>query len=462
MSVQFYAYVLASAVGLGSLSAIFVLLSSVEVKGNVGLLSVGTFFILAIASSCIVYPFLVRLIGRKYSLLLGDASIIVFGVAMLFPTPAVTIITRALTGLMESPIWSATFAIAASYRVPALEDASDKSGKGKVLRLITILGCAQAIMNLVPFAILRNSIAEPGLGGVDNITQYDDCGAKDCPYTYATKSYDPVFSRLIPLVTSLYIVVGIFTVLQTGMLIVHWVVVPNDLDNNDSEGENLLNEGDKQSVKQPSRKWDILQRLKDSLVAVRNNLVTATGLLTAPSQFFYGLYVGFIWSNYSRSFVSCVCGVRVVGLCMFITILCSTIVSLIIAFVKFKVSVPFLSVVNAVAALPTFGIAVWWVPDVNTLYIPYVLAVLFGICHGFARTIAYTIPVTYFPDIDTGYTLCSCWIAIGTLVSQLISIWLCTISVLYVVASVLLLSLCALVLGDYLHNAALNKQTNPR
>lgn len=229
----------------------------------------------------------------------------------------------------------------------------------------------------------------------------------------------------------------------------HWAILPNDCVTN-SETINLLNQSKKEHLKSSNTMPVVWKHLKESFIVLRKNLISYRSLFTAPSQLFYGLLGGFIWSDFTRSFVSCTLGVHSVGLCMFIVNSTSSMTTLLIALVTKKISVRFLAVSNILLDLPTCLLSIVWTPSSDTSYFPYVLATIFGVCHGLSRTIIFTIPVKYFLDIDAGYTLCSCWMSVGVLLSQFISVRLCTISVLYVVMAWSLLSSFALLVGDFL------------
>lgn len=215
MDAGFYTHASATSVIAGSLICIFTLQSSVEVKGNVGLVSLGAYYGVAVVSSCMVYPFLIRLIGRKYNLLLGDASSIIFGVALIYPMPIITIVTRALLGFLEPSFWSASFAIAASYQISTSYFATDEDKTKKVLRLIVIIGIGQGLMSLLPNVILKESYELDKIGVV-NVSYDIKCGAQDCPTEYSDTPHNPIYRNLIPSPTSLHIFVGILAGIQMG------------------------------------------------------------------------------------------------------------------------------------------------------------------------------------------------------------------------------------------------------
>lgn len=450
MAAAFYKFAIPTSIITGSLLTLYTLQSSVGAKQNVGIVSFASYYGTAVLSASVVYPFLLRLIGRKYSLLLGDASAVIFAMLFLSPISEVTITIKAFVGLLETCIWAAAYTYASSY-----DSCGEGEETGNVAKFVTILSAAQAGMTILPIAILRNTASPVD---VAQHVQYDGnetvnlvCGAVDCPSTYySSKNDSAIYHYLIPSRLSLNILVGVFTLVQGGVLIYHIVFLPSDYSSNPGgERTNLLPPqnvpGDTTPKSRPVRAW---RHLKESVANMFENLISVQSVFTFPVQVSYGLIAGFLWSGFARSFISCPLGVQTVGLCMLVANSVSAIVSASVVQFRKYISMRTLSALSLLVNLTTCTFAMLWDPSPATLYVPYLLSAMFGASYTVARLVKAIIPVIYFRDTDTAYSLAECWGSIGIMICQIISDELCTTSVLYVLAAFSMFSICVLIAGD--------------
>lgn len=444
-SCRFYVYACTTSIIVGSLSCVFTLQSSVQAKNGTGSLSTTSYYACTIASAFVVYPLLLRFLGRKYNLLLGDVSCILFGLTLLMPSQVLPIIVNAVAGLLTCSVWSSAFAIAVSFG-STKTDANTKDVQTGVKNsscFVAILGFGQSLINILPLAILRNF----GSHTIDNVTtNLTSCGAGDCPKEYSTDEDHSIYNNLVPSRPSLYIFVGVLAFLQITVVTVHWALLPNDRPTIPEETPLIEGQGVTERVNLEWREI-IMKFFKEPLAAIWRSLITAESSFTFCSQLHFGIVTRFVWLVFSRSFVSCTFGVQQVGLLMLIFYLMSATTCLLAAKCLLTITIRYLTILKSLLDLTACAIAIMWIPSQKTFYVVYVLAALFGICQGLSRSLVYSLPVFYFKDIDAGYILCTFWAAIGIALCGLVSANVCTMYILYAVVASTIISTSTLLVG---------------
>lgn len=451
---RFYVYSGATSIIIGTLSCVFTLQSSIQAQNGAGGLSLAAYYISTVASSTVVYPFLLRLFGRKYNLLLGDATCIIFGITLLLPSHELPIVVNAVTGIFACSLWSAAFAVAASFAssYADVDPKTEQSERRNSALFIAILSFGQSLINILPEVTLRNAGAET-IGDMPlNGTKDFLCGAEDCPREYSAENDHPIYKNLVPTRTSLYIFVGILVLLQIGVSIVHWVLVPNDKPTDHSEESRLLASREKAEYKTCRWRDNASKLFQDSLVTTWRSLLSRESAFTFTSQIHFAFLSGFLWLSFTRSFISCTLGVQKVGFVMLIFYVVSASTSFIAAHCLNGIRIYFVTISKCLLDLITCILAVVWVPSEETIYIVYVLAILFGICHGLSKTLAYSLPVIYFKDIDAGFTLCICWDGVGVGLGGILSVNVCSMYILYALIMSSIISTSTLVFGACFYN----------
>lgn len=193
---------------------------------------------------------------------------------------------------------------------------------------------------------------------------------------------------------------------------------------------------------------NIRSHFRASLTSVRKTFFTAEGFYTLPSQLYFGLITGFLWSEFTRSYASCTIGVQNVGWVMFAANFASAITSAVLTRFGQALSARTLTVTRSLCDIAICTTLLVWKPSPDSLYVPYMLAALLGIAIGFSKLLAYTLLVTHLRDIDAACTLCFCWDGMGIAVVQLVSIWFCTGHVIWMVLGFSIFSSVVLFVGD--------------
>lgn len=454
---RFYVYCVVTAIVTGTLKCLFTLQSSIQVKRGIGVMSLGAYYALGIPGSIIIYPFLLRIIGRKYNLILGDACAMCFGLALLFPATSYgAIYIRAIVGLFEPSLWCAAYAIAANYDTSEDEGRRDGNRTRNVARFMAITGFVLAIANMVPELVLKKSmpIIVDGKEAINlNISIY--CGANDCASAYSAREEHPVFHNLIPSKQSIYILVGVIAVLQMSVMVIHFIMLPSDALPGHPETDTLVSKVNHKTERENidcKLMRGVLEHLKISLSTIGLSFLSLSTLLAFSSHLHLGFYTGFRWSVFSRSFIACPLGVDRVGLCMFIDNFMSASVSLLVGKVCEKISLRALTCTGFIFDFALCGVMIAWTPNGNTLYVPYLLAVLTGLCQGLSRTLSGAI-ASSSGDVDTAFTIRSAVVSIGIMISQFLAAKVCTVTLIIVIATSSLISTCTLIARDCLYSA---------
>lgn len=450
---KLYVYAAATSIIIGSYSCIFTLQSSVRAKSGTGSISSAAYTIGGIASAFIVYPILLRFLGRKYNLLLGDLSCIVFGVTLFLPSFAAPIVVNLVMGTLMCSLWSAAFAVFVS--LASMKRSADSTEERRIATnpgfFIATLSFGQSLINILPEVTLRNLNATT-VGNVPvNETTRFLCGADDCPSEYSTKEGHPIYNNLVPSKTSLYIFVGILAFLQIFVLIVHWALVPNDQPTNLEESPLICEQAEAENMSHDFRQTT-LRLVKDSLITMWRNLKSRESLFTFSTQMHFGFLSAFVWITFTRSFVSCTLGVQEVGFLMLIFYFASATTSFFVAKCLRDGRTHRLTISKFLLEVITLIFAIIWIPSIDTIYVVYLLAIFLGIAQGLSKTLAYSIPVIYFKDIDAGYAFSTCWDCLGMTITGILSVHVCSMYILYALIMSSVISTSSLVIGSYFFN----------
>ncbi|CAF1494994.1 unnamed protein product [Adineta ricciae] len=392
-------------------SGIAALQSSLNTKGNVGInsLLVNTIFIAF--GSIFLTGISIDIFGLKWTILIGEITYISYIAANVRPTPTLMYTTATVCGLVSAPLWTSKVAY---VNCIARYHARHTQKKAELI-ISLFFGIFFAVFsmstiwgNAVSYFVLNNS----------NNPQRVNCGIYFNPLTKnGTEKHSDIDD------TKRYILCGIYA----GMGVVSVLLLFFFLDQ--------IHSTERQPIKQSLKKtFEVLR----SLVQWR----FLDQLLLVPITMWAMIEHTFLTAQFTRAFITCLVGIRFIGLILIGNGICTALSSYI-----FGRLVKCIGRIGCILIAATIDYSMiifmyFWEPKDNQMYILFIVAGLWGVADAVWQS---QIIATYIvlhserdPTVLAKYRL---WKAIGSLVTYSYASYATIEATLFILFSFLTISL---------------------
>nr|XP_039252750.1 protein unc-93 homolog A-like isoform X3 [Styela clava] len=416
----FYACSIGFAGYVGATVCLVTLQSSINVKNDLGPKSLFICFICGFGG-IFTAPYVLKRFGPKVTLIAGEIIASSYTLANFYPRWFTMFPTAGLSGLISSSFtWSASAVIV--HRVATAELTNKIGNQADIATqkyfgiFLGILAFGQIFCNGVTVLILMFfndymfPITQQSDTQISNATAYtpvseyttmnfsiidiSQCGSRDCPSEYAFSDSNKL-AAFVPGQTTRNVLLIWYLIMQLGAALLHFMLMDSiaddfpsqivDVSRNEEESptQTLLNKP-KENVH-----W-LFKSIKISFIY----LTSLQGILSAPVYLLYGLTVSFIWSEFSRAFVTCIVGLSQVGITSALIELIAFVVSMAISRCASTFGMFHIFVFGLCFDVAMYLVVLLWAPTVSTSYLVYIVALMFGITHAVRRNTQYQIGFT--------------------------------------------------------------------
>nr|XP_039257123.1 protein unc-93 homolog A-like isoform X2 [Styela clava] len=230
---QFYAFALGCLLCQGTTMSVSSLQSSINIQQSIGTKTLGSSKLASVLAGLFCTPLLIRKLGYKWALVLGEAIAIIFVAANFYPAPYVMIPVGILHGIGSSlvwtilPIYNLIFGqLHGSYG----RKHYDYYGRKYTSQFYAILRSGRIFASIISYGVLYGTRQElPKESATKNGTdssietllggKYENCGANDCQDPNVTIS--TLDKYVPPNALSIYLLMGTFCVINVFAVVVH-------------------------------------------------------------------------------------------------------------------------------------------------------------------------------------------------------------------------------------------------
>ncbi|ESO84620.1 hypothetical protein LOTGIDRAFT_236145 [Lottia gigantea] len=396
-------------------------LQSVLHSSGIGLVSLSCIYTSTVIS-CLFAPWLISKITTKWTIVAAFAVITAYFGANFFSSHFVLIPFGILMGLMAGPLWSAQATYITTLSITYAKHMQMDECDSMINKFMGLFyGCyrsSQIWGNLISTVVLHSNVSYGNL--FDNTTYTRHCGASQCDiHSNELSNFDIV----VPDSTK-YMLLTIFLACGIMAIVIICVLLDNtEIVKTDFESElNLTN--------------------SDTLISTLNMLKDPKCLLLIPLVLFVGLEQGFVFGDFTKSYVNCTLGVNGIGplLVCFGTV--SSISSLVIGFISKHIK-RFAFIIAAAIFNIGLLIVLWlWRPLPIDIPNFYVIAGCLGLCDAIWQTQTYTLfGVLFAHKQEAAFSSYRMFHATGCAVAFGYSYFLCVETKVYIMAAVLAIAL---------------------
>nr|XP_039257125.1 protein unc-93 homolog A-like isoform X3 [Styela clava] len=399
---QFYAFALGCLLCQGTTMSVSSLQSSINIQQSIGTKTLGSSKLASVLAGLFCTPLLIRKLGYKWALVLGEAIAIIFVAANFYPVQ-----------IFASII---SYGVLYGTRQELPKESATKNG--------------------------TDSSIETLLGG-----KYENCGANDCQDPNVTIS--TLDKYVPPNALSIYLLMGTFCVINVFAVVVHAKFLVNVKVTDKilvSDGMPTKN-GNDDVVKSKSSET-FLKTLKDTL----RHAKTLKQILLFPFLLYLGLHMAFIFSEMNRAFASCILGVEMVGLVLIAHdlsyILASLVSGKIIGFLGRNFTIAFAMALD----ISNYLFCKFWQANENTTGLVYLAFVGFGASDALWKNCSVSIYSDYFrKEREISFSVRNVCITIGVTVGYLWSPLLCVGVKIYIQLILLIVSILAYGFAEFIY-----------
>ncbi|KAM3932400.1 protein unc-93 homolog A-like [Leptodactylus fuscus] len=394
--------------------------SSLNNIEGLGVASLSVMYVSLSLSSLLLPPLLIKKIGCKWTIVASMICFISYSLCNFYPSWPTLIISSILLGLGGGPLWaSKSTYITITGNKNA--EASGKLSKDVVNQyfgtFFLICQTCRVWGNLIS-SLVFHLTPNAGLEAPNQTV----CGAGDCPVAL-TQTGNNTSGR--PSNTVIYILLGSYT--GCGVLAVLIVIIFLDQIQGDRD-KNEINCG-------------------STLLAAFKHLRDKRQCLLIPLTMFSGFEQGFIASDFTKSYVTCILGLKYVGF----VIICFGVTNAACAAIFGKLSqytgrVPLFLLGAAINIGCIIGFLIWK-PASGNFAVFFVMSGLWGIADAVWQTLLSSLyGVLFEKNKEAAFANFSLWESLGFAIAFGYSSFLCVYVKLYIL-------LCVIVVGILLYGA---------
>ncbi|KAE8601839.1 hypothetical protein XENTR_v10013811 [Xenopus tropicalis] len=397
--------------------------SSLNKIEGLGVASLSVMYVSLSISSLLLPPLLIKRIGCKWTIVLSMFCFISYSLCNFYASWPTLIISSILVGLGGGPLWAgkSTYItiIGNKYAETSGKLAKDVVNQYFGIFFLICQTCrvwGNLISSLI-FNLSHNS------GGLDALNQ-TVCGAGDCPVEQS-QSGNSTGSQ--PSKTILYTLLGSYT--ACGILAVLMIIF--FLDKPHTEKQNRENQS----------KTSVCSNLLASFKQLRDK----RQCLLIPLTMFSGFEQGFIASDFTKSYVTCILGLKYVGF----VIICFGVTNSICAAVFGKLTqytgrIPLFLLGAAINVGCIIGFLTWK-PHIGNFAVFFIMSGLWGIADAVWQTLLSSLyGVLFEKNKEAAFANFSLWESLGFAIAFGYSSFLCVYVKLYIL-------MCVVVIGILLY-----------
>ncbi|MEE6509289.1 hypothetical protein FKM82_025341 [Ascaphus truei] len=399
--------------------------SSLNKIQGLGVASLSVMFVSLSISSLLLPPILIKKLGCKWTIVAAMFCFITYILCNFYPSWPTLIISSIVVGIGGGPLWASK----STY----ITIIGNKSAEmfGKVAKDVVnqyfgifflICQTCRVWGNLISSLIFHLT---PNAGeGLDAVNQ-SVCGAGDCPVELL-ESGNATGSR--PSKTVIYTLLGSYT----GCAVLGVILIILFLDQTDADNE---------------RKKDSETSFCSTLLATFKHLRDKRQCLLIPLTMFSGFEQGFIASDFTKSYVTCILGMKYVGF----VLICFGVTNSICAALFGKLTqytgrIP-LFILGAAINIGCIIGFLTWKPHINNFAVFFVMSGLWGVADAVWQTLLSSLyGVLFEKNKEAAFANFSLWESVGFAIAFGYSSFLCVYVKLYIL-------LCVIVLGILLYGA---------
>lgn len=173
--------------------------------------------------------------------------------------------------------------------------------------------------------------------------------------------------------------------------------------------------------------------MKKSVKDFAKHFFQTRQLLIFPICLYDGLMMGFVFSELTRAFSSCVLGVAMVGICMATYGFADSILSFVAGKYGHTLGRPFFLLIASLIDIGNYLYCLLWNPNYESSWSIYLIFFTFGFTDGIWQTLMNVLHIDFFPnDQEIALTSWNFIITIGITIQYAWSTSLCVYTKLYV------------------------------
>ncbi|XP_053315961.1 protein unc-93 homolog A-like [Spea bombifrons] len=397
--------------------------SSLNKIQGLGVASLSVMYVSLSISSLFLPPILIKKFGCKWTIVASMFCFISYSLCNFYPSWPTLIISSILVGIGGGPLW-ASKSIYITITGNKYAEMCGKISKDVVNQYFGIFfficQTCRVWGNLISSLIFHLT---PNAGSLDGSNQ-TVCGAADCPIE-STQAGNTTGG---PSKTVIYILLGSYT--ACGVLAVLLIILFLD-----------QNHGDKE------KNTDNGTSFCSTLLSALKHLRDKRQCLLIPLTMFSGFEQGFIASDFTKSYVTCILGLKYVGF----VIICFGVTNSICAAIFGKLAqytgrIPLFIFGAAINIGCIIGFLVWK-PSTGNFAIFFVMSALWGIADAVWQTLLSSLyGVLFEKNKEAAFANFSLWESLGFAIAFGYSSFLCVYIKLYIL-------MCVIVLGILLYGA---------
>ncbi|XP_002125716.2 UNC93-like protein [Ciona intestinalis] len=402
----FYVLSFGVLLNVSAYAGILNLQSSINIEHNLGTLGASIMYLSAAAVAAFIAPVLLRTIGAKWSLIIGEACFIPYSLMNFHPAIYTVIPCAVLGSLGEGVMWSAsiyyvTQLVYMHWSTTTKEECSESRSTLDEERnkwfgtFYGILKTSLVFGNLVSYAVLygAKNLGVSPLNGTSLFQHISHCGSN-----YQTKQTNSSMLKYVPASRlSVYLLTTLFTTMQigsTGLLILFLPKIKIEPKNCDKKAP--------------------VRILVETVKATFYQALSIDQLLLTPICFYFGLLVSYAFSNFTAGFVSCTIGVQQVGLVMATYGCFNCLAAIGVGKVSHWFGVAPIYVIGLCFDSCSMITQLFWTPTPSNKYWVYAFGCLLGVSDGiWQTTTTATITSVFAHCTELAIGAMEMWIALG-------------------------------------------------
>ena len=405
--------------------------SSLNKDGNLGLISLIIIYTSLIVSCMFIPPALIGRIGCKWTLAVSMACYAAFIAANYYPRWYTLGFTSVLLGFGAAPLWSSKCAYLTTTAI-AYSKNNNKEQDAVITRFFgiffMIFQSAQVWGNLISSAVLQRS--DKSSSNSTNSTGYDVseiCGANDCGEDLSQANSSVLIvpeNSTVVLLVSIYLVCGVLSIAVVLFLL-----------------DKLHDEEKEEKPPMFRLFFATLRHLRDIRM-----------LLIIPLTMYSGLEQGFVFADFTKSFVTCIFGIDKVGYVMICFGVADSLFSYFLGkLTKYIGRVPvFIS--GAVIHLVVYIVLLTWKPDGDMISVVFLMAALWGYTDAVWQTqINAFYGVLFHENQEAAFSNYRLWESLGFVISFALSSVICVRFKIYILIAVLFTGMILYAVVEVIH-----------
>ncbi|KAK7087469.1 protein unc-93 homolog A-like [Littorina saxatilis] len=259
--------------------------SSLNEENGLGVISLGVLYGAWIFSG-ILTPTFIRFLTTKGSIILAWLAHVLYTTATFYPAWELLIPASLLLGAVSGPLWTSQ-----SLYITACGYSHAKTAVSNPYHVFSrfngiffaIYETSQITGNLVASLVLQN-----GLGNRSEEMNFFQCGRGDCPASDNATDFEEPEDWVTDVLLAFYVTCNVI-----GIVVTYFFVMPL-----------------------PKSDWSVVTSTKETMTSLFVTLRRTEIILLVPLFIFQGIQQAILYSEFTRSYISCPIGLHMVGFVM--------------------------------------------------------------------------------------------------------------------------------------------------